>query len=52
MTRLHSIPTLLEGDPLPSSAAFYLTTGNSIDGESSLGVNSDGLERVNTNPCP
>jgi hypothetical protein len=44
---------LLEGDPLPGSAAFYLTTGNDIDGESSLGSDSSGAERTNTStPCP
>jgi hypothetical protein len=42
---------LLEDDPLPGTAAFYLTTGNGLDGESSLGVDGDGVEWVNGNPC-
>jgi hypothetical protein len=45
-------PWLLQGDPPPNTAAFYLTTGNGLGGENTLGVDSDGFERVNANPCP
>ncbi len=37
---------------VPGQAAFYLTTGVAAGVESSLGTNSAGIERPNTNPCP
>jgi hypothetical protein len=36
----------------PGSTAFYLVTGETSRGEGSLGQDSSGRERPNTNPCP
>jgi hypothetical protein len=46
-------PYSLDGVALtPGQAVFYLVTGNGAGGESSLGTNSAGQPRPNTNPCP
>ncbi len=36
----------------PHSEAFYLVSGNGTGGEGSLGTDSSGTPRPNTNPCP
>ena len=38
--------------PSASGANFYLVSGAGAEGESSLGMRSDGTERANTRPCP
>ncbi len=38
--------------PQPGRVAFFLVTGVSGTGESSLGTDSSGATRPNTNPCP
>ena len=38
--------------PFPGYAAFYLVTGESTAGESSLGTNSHGITRPNLSHCP
>jgi len=43
-------PWALDADPGAGGAVFFLTTGTSP--ESSLGMDSEGAERMNTNPCP
>jgi hypothetical protein len=47
-------PLLLDAGLLPGQAAFHLTTGffTGTITESSLGTNSAGQARENTNPCP
>jgi hypothetical protein len=39
-------------DPPVGKAAFFLVSGIHLGVEGSLGKNSAGVERVNTNPCP
>jgi N-acetylneuraminic acid mutarotase len=39
-------------DPAPETAVFHLVTGIAGGVESSLGTNSAGVTRVNSNPCP
>lgn len=39
-------------EPEPGRVTFYLTTGSGAAGESSLGTDSTGTPRPNTNPCP
>jgi len=38
--------------PAPGGIVFYLVTGISGAGESSLGTDSAGIPRPNDNPCP
>jgi hypothetical protein len=38
--------------PPPGKVAFFLVTGIANGVESGLGMNSAGVERPNTNPCP
>jgi hypothetical protein len=38
--------------PGVGQVAFWLVTGVSAQGESSLGTDSQGLQRLNANPCP
>jgi len=38
--------------PGVGQVAFWLVTGVSAQGESSLGTDSQGIERLNANPCP
>jgi len=40
------------GDQAPGTAAFHLVTGVAGGVESSLGTNSAGVQRPNSNPCP
>jgi hypothetical protein len=44
------VPWVFDPDPVPGGAVFFLTTGTSP--ESSLGTDSEGMERPNSNPCP
>jgi len=44
------VPWVLDPDPVPSTAVFYLTTG--LHPESDLGTRSGGEARPNSNPCP
>jgi len=39
-------------NPGPGRAVFYLVSGNAGGVEGSLGTNSAGVVRTNTNPCP
>jgi hypothetical protein len=39
-------------NPAAGSSAFYLVTGVSAGGESTLGEDSSGQPRFNDNPCP
>jgi len=41
---------VLDLDPAPGGAVFFLTTG--LSPESSLGTDSGGVERTNASPCP
>ncbi len=47
-------PWLADDDPPQAQATFFLTTGifTGTSTESSLGTDSDGVERANTMPCP
>jgi hypothetical protein len=46
-------PYALDGqDPALNQGVFYLVTGNSGGVEGSLGTNSSGVQRLNSNPCP
>jgi len=45
-----NVPSVLDPDPTPGGTVFFLTTGTSL--ESSLGTDSEGVERPNSNPCP
>jgi len=46
-------PFVVDGlNPGLDQAVFYLVTGMSGGAESSLGTNSAGSQRVNSNPCP
>jgi hypothetical protein len=44
------VPWVLDPDPTPATAVFYLTTG--LHPESDLGTRSGGETRPNSNPCP
>jgi hypothetical protein len=44
------VPWVLDPDPPPATAVFYLTTG--LYPESDLGQTSGGEARPNTNSCP
>ena len=48
VSRFVSDPTL----PSPGAVKFALVTGVTGGGEGSLGTNSAGAPRANTNPCP
>ena len=38
--------------PGPGKVAFYVITGFATDVEYTLGVDAEGNERTNDNPCP
>jgi hypothetical protein len=49
-----TVPWKEDLDPPAGAALFFLTTGNyaGTGVENGLGVDSEGIERINANPCP